>query len=320
MPPETPLFTVVMPAYNAQAYVRQAVDSVIAQTLGDWELIVVDDQSTDATAFIVATMAQSEPRIRLLHGAHSGPSAARNLALAGARGRYVAFLDADDAWLPDKLARHAAHFASCPEVVLSFTRARFMSPQGRPTRTVSTAPTSGLRVEHFLYDNPTTSPSTMAVRRSARAAAVRFDPAMSAAEDLDWIVRLLLATGGRAEGIDAPLALYRTSPGGLSSSLDRMLAGWEQLLENVREIAPELHARHYRAARASNLRYLARRALRLGDDGKAACGYLREAFRSDWRLVLRSPRRTLLTLAAALGRRALLRLTASLGRLAARQG
>jgi len=93
-----PLVSVVMPCYNAAAYLEQAVGSVLGQTLADLELIVVDDGSRDASPEILARLAQEDDRLRLLHQDNRGPYPARNLGLRHARGKYVAFLDADDWW------------------------------------------------------------------------------------------------------------------------------------------------------------------------------------------------------------------------------
>ena len=98
--------SVVMPAYNCARWLYESVESVRAQTYTDWELLLVDDGSTDDTSIIAAELAHGDGRIRLFHTAgRQGPAAARNLALDNATGEYVAFLDADDFWLPEKLER-----------------------------------------------------------------------------------------------------------------------------------------------------------------------------------------------------------------------
>ena len=103
---DPPRVSVLMPCLNAAETVARAVASVQAQTCADWELIVADDGSEDDSAAVVATLAQADPRVILLpfpKGTPRGAARARNRALAAARGRYIAFLDADDLWLPDKL-------------------------------------------------------------------------------------------------------------------------------------------------------------------------------------------------------------------------
>lgn len=98
---KTELVTVMMPAYNAERFVRQAIESVLSQTYPDWELIVVDDGSTDSTAAIV--QAYTDPRIKYIHQKNAGEAAARNTVLKNMKGEYLAFLDADDLYLPNHL-------------------------------------------------------------------------------------------------------------------------------------------------------------------------------------------------------------------------
>ena len=101
-----PLVSIITPFYNAARWIPETMASVRAQTLTDWEQILVDDSSTDDSATIVEAMACQDPRFRLLRAPYNGgPVAARNMALDAARGRFIAFLDADDLWLPQKLAR-----------------------------------------------------------------------------------------------------------------------------------------------------------------------------------------------------------------------
>jgi len=109
MPPRV---SVVLPAFNAAATIAAAVASIRAQTLADWELIVVDDGSTDATAEIVAAIARTEPRVALRRAPHRGVADAANTAMAHARGEFVARMDADDISFPERLARQAAFLMS----------------------------------------------------------------------------------------------------------------------------------------------------------------------------------------------------------------
>src|ERR1700749_83796 len=97
------LVSVIMPAYNSGRYLAESVRSVQAQTFGGWELVVVDDGSTDDTGEVARRLAEADARVRYVRRPNGGQAAARNTGLAEARGRLVAFLDADDLWLPEKL-------------------------------------------------------------------------------------------------------------------------------------------------------------------------------------------------------------------------
>lgn len=123
MPPQVSAIIVVL---NGEAYLAEAIDSIRAQSLRDWELLIVDDGSTDGTVAIARSYCASEPeRIRLLAhpgNANLGIAASRNLGIKAARGRYVAFLDADDVWLPEKLADQVAIMDSDPGLGLVYGR------------------------------------------------------------------------------------------------------------------------------------------------------------------------------------------------------
>jgi glycosyltransferase involved in cell wall biosynthesis len=104
-----PLVSVIMPAFNAERFIQESIESALAQSLGDIEVIVADDASTDRTRAIVDELVRSDARIRLLKAErNTGPAAARNRAIEAACGRYIAFLDSDDLWLPLKLERQIA--------------------------------------------------------------------------------------------------------------------------------------------------------------------------------------------------------------------
>src|SRR5215204_696893 len=102
------LVSVIMPAYNAGRYIAESVRSVQAQTFGGWELVVVDDGSADDTGEVVRRFAAADARVRYVRRPNGGQAAARNTGLAEARAPFVAFLDADDLWLPEKLEAQLA--------------------------------------------------------------------------------------------------------------------------------------------------------------------------------------------------------------------
>lgn len=123
----------IMPAYNAEKYIEAAVQSVLAQTWTDFELIVVDDCSQDATASIVQRLAGEDGRIFLLRNPeNSGVSASRNAGIAKAQGAWIAFLDSDDLWRADKLEKQLALLEGRPDAVLSYTASAFIDEEGRP--------------------------------------------------------------------------------------------------------------------------------------------------------------------------------------------
>ena len=120
-----PAVSVITPAYNAAGFIGEMVDSVRAQTFEDWELVIVDDGSTDATLELLTEWGDRDGRIHVLHQGNRGPSAARNLAMRAARGAFFAFLDSDDTWEAEYLERQLAVFHEYPDAHLVTGVARY---------------------------------------------------------------------------------------------------------------------------------------------------------------------------------------------------
>ena len=110
-----PAVSVILPAYNAEVFITEAVESVRAQTFSDYELIAVNDGSTDRTGEILDDLAKGFPAMRVIHQENKGLAGARNAAIAAMRGEYIALLDADDLWLPEKLQRCMDYLREHPD-------------------------------------------------------------------------------------------------------------------------------------------------------------------------------------------------------------
>jgi len=147
-----PLVSVITPAYNSARYIADAIRSVQAQTLDDWEMVIVDDASSDDTSGIVTGFIAADPRIRLIRLAHnSGAGVARQTALDAAQGRYVAFLDADDIWKSQKLSRQVDHMEAHRQP-FTFSFYEQMDEGGNPIGKVITAP-SPLSYRQLFFCN-----------------------------------------------------------------------------------------------------------------------------------------------------------------------
>lgn len=139
---EANLVSVIMPMHNSAEYVGEAIESIMSQTYGQWELLVVDDSSTDSSVDIVKTYEERDGRIHLLQNDRhiKMPSAPRNYGINHARGQYVAFLDSDDCWLPDKLERQIRLFDS-DKVAIVFSDYEKIDEKGNRNHRVVKAPT-----------------------------------------------------------------------------------------------------------------------------------------------------------------------------------
>ena len=299
-PPAAPAVAVIIPARNAAATLGETLASLQAQQFRHWQAIVVDDGSTDATADIALQHARHDPRIQCLQGPQAGVSAARNFGVRHCAGPVLAFLDADDLWLPGKLRAHLAQLQRRPEVGLSFDRIRFVDAAARPTAVTSTRRVKGLPRHAFLYENPACTASTLVFRRRAFVQAGGFDETLNHAEDLELMLRLRCTTDWQVEGLDQVLTHYRANSGGASADLLAMQQGWERVMARARRYAPDLLRIHLPRARAVHLRYLARRALRLGLPAAAGLALWRQAMASSPLALARDPARTLGTLAGLL--------------------
>ena len=130
-----PLVSVITPCYNGEPYIAQTIESVLAQTFTNWEMLIVNDGSTDKSREIIQTYAERDRRVYLLEhpdGVNTGVSASRNLAIHHARGTYLAFLDADDVWLAHKLERQVAVLERYPDVGLIYSQAQCIDEIGEP--------------------------------------------------------------------------------------------------------------------------------------------------------------------------------------------
>jgi glycosyltransferase involved in cell wall biosynthesis len=186
--------SVVIPLFNKEGQIVRALDSVCAQTVRDFEVVVVDDGSTDGGAALVQR--HGDPRVRLIQQPNGGVSSARNLGVESARGPVVAFLDADDAWYPDHLERLWRMRLEYPQAVGWATNYEVVTPDGRRTLGVSseTAPRVVLTPENYyriaLQGSPVCSSAVM-VDKAALANVGGFPVGVRLGEDLDTWIRLM---------------------------------------------------------------------------------------------------------------------------------
>lgn len=191
------LVSVVIPTYNRKDYVQEAINSVLAQTYTNYEIIVVDDGSTDGTGEVL--QARYGDRIRYVWQINQGESVARNQGIAKTQGEYIAFLDSDDLWLPDKLERQISFLQSSPEVGMVSGQAWVIDENGdrHGEQLLGARPDmpGRLTLQELLLQNQIAGPSTVMVRRSVLQMTGGFDPQIKYGEDWDlWlqVIRLTL--------------------------------------------------------------------------------------------------------------------------------
>jgi glycosyltransferase involved in cell wall biosynthesis len=206
-----PAVTVVTPVRNAAATLAEAGGSVLAQDMPAWEMILVDDGSIDESRARILELAAADDRLRpILWDDNRGSAAARNAAIAAARGRFIAFLDADDRWRPEKLVRQLGYMEATG-AVFTFTAYRRIDAAGRALGRVGVP----ARVTHGALLKGTVIGCLTAVYDAAHFGRVAM-PDLPRRQDYGLWLRLL-AAGGEAHGIDEELADYRVHPGSLSA-------------------------------------------------------------------------------------------------------
>lgn len=302
-----PLISVVMPVYNIEAYVAEAVQSVLSQTFRSFELIIVDDGSTDRSVEICRSF--DDARIQIISQKNRGLAGARNTGIIHSRGKYIAFLDADDRWLPEKLELHFIHLTANPHIGVSYSGSRFIDADGLPMRIAQQPKLQDITAEHIFCRNPVGNGSAPVIRRADldRVAAPHpaeftrlcyFDESLRQSEDIEMWLRLAILGESKFEGIPGLLTEYRVVSGGLSAQVVRQYQSWENVVDRLREMAPDFVNRHANRARAYQLRYLARRMVQLGDPGMAVA-LIKESFQSSRRPFVDEPVKSFLTYFAA---------------------
>jgi glycosyltransferase involved in cell wall biosynthesis len=228
VPVPSPRFSIIIPAYQAASFVSEAVESALAQTVAPYEVIVCDDGSTDDLG---AALAAYSGRITLLRKEHGGAASARNAAARSASSDFVAFLDADNVFLPEHLEAVGELAAARPDLDILTTDA-YLELDGRvygryyrgKARFIVEDQRRGIIHQHFIFGNAT-------MRRDALLAVGGYDETVLA-EDTDLFLRMILG-GSRVGLVDEPLCIYRIRGGTLSSSLPRSLRSGVVVLERA---------------------------------------------------------------------------------------
>jgi glycosyltransferase involved in cell wall biosynthesis len=208
-----PLISVIMAVYNHQAYLRQAAGSVLDQTFRDWELILIDDGSTDRSAEFIDDIARSDPRVVPIHQRNVGLAKSRNRGISLARGTWIAYLDSDDLWFPHALQTYDEYLRSRPEAQFLFGHAhRLRGDQITELRNQHHDRPIGTRE---LFQRVFLVPLAVCHRRDLWAKAGRFDATLRWCDDYDLFLRMSLYC--RLEPVGRALGLRRRHGGNMSA-------------------------------------------------------------------------------------------------------
>ncbi|NOT63961.1 MAG: glycosyltransferase [Acidobacteria bacterium] len=273
-----PKVSVVIPMYNAAPYLAETLQSIFVQTLQDYEILAIDDGSTDETLSLARSY---EPRLQVFTQKNSGPSAARNLGFRHAQGEYIAWLDSDDLWHPELLETQVAFLDQHPNVGLVYAESWIMMQEGTNriiTDKVGYTVNPGLKL--LLYGDciPT---NTIVMRRSCYETIGDLNESLIRAEDHEYLMRI--SYHFELAGIARPLAYYRFRPHSLvgdNRDINRGVRDAVIALQSVESLHPDVWQRTgvNRAQLLARLQIRAAHAWKLRREWAAAIGKACEAF------------------------------------------
>lgn len=267
---QLPRISVLMPVYNTEKYLAEAVGSIAAQTFGDFEFLVVDDGSTDGSAALLQELARDEPRMSLDLRENRGLIQTRNELLRSASGEFVAWMDSDDRSTPDRLAVQLEAFGVCPQLICIGSAAQCMDPSGHPLEVEHSPLSHDEIIAKQREGGGMRFPTTM-MRRDAALAVGGFREPFHIGEDLDLFLRL--GEHGMLANLDQTLYFYRHHVSSTSSQLGtQWLSYRDQILalaDERREVGTDRLQRGETVTIGKDTRFSRRRQLACTYDGWA---------------------------------------------------
>ena len=246
-----PLVSVIMPVYNGERYLAEAIESILAQTFTDFELIIVDDGSRDRSLEIIRDFEKRDERISVIQReTNRGEGDARNSGVAASNGQYIANMDCDVVSLPERLEKQVEYMQANPEIGLLGTRARIVDADLSPRSYFDVPPEHALIVIRLFVGGPLVHPAVM-VRRNCLETADGYDPAFTCAADIALYGRLLWTAQVRFANLPACLLLYRVHGSNLSinGNRKRLELSYEarlRMLERLWNERPEATVHRFR--------------------------------------------------------------------------
>jgi glycosyltransferase involved in cell wall biosynthesis len=214
----SPLISVIIPMYNTRDYIEQTVRSVLAQTYSKLELIIVDDGSKDDGAKLVQALQRDDPRVKYIYQENQGVSAARNNAIANSSGEYLAFLDSDDLWKPDKLEKQMSRIEATGMEACYCGYQQFCGAE--MGRTFPERYFEGCILTEVIQEKVSVWTSTVVIKKSiVTDNSIEFRPGLNWSEDMEFFCKLMYLSSFCC--VRETLALYRQRPNSLSVSPDR---------------------------------------------------------------------------------------------------
>lgn len=242
------LISVIIPVYNSEKTIRATIESVLNQTFLDFELIIINDGSQDSTLDIISSI--QDTRIKVFSYPNGGISVSRNRGISHASGEFIAFLDHDDLWTPDKLELQLKALQENPKAAVAYSWVDFIDESNQVIRSGSRVNVTSAAYAKLLSTNFLYTASNPLIRRNALLAIRGFDESVFGPEDWDLFIRL--AARYDFVGVLQVQVLFRMSAGSASTNVSRMEAATLQVIERGFASAPE-HLQHLKKYSLANL-------------------------------------------------------------------
>lgn len=298
-----PLISIIIPVFNGEKTIKETIESVLNQTVTDFELLVINDGSQDGTVGIVECIQDS--RIKVFSYPNAGQSTSRNRGIELAQGDYISFIDADDLWIPDKLEAQLKALQANSKAGVAYSWTDWIDESSQLLGKGSYNTEQGEVFTQLLLNDFVANGSNVLIRRDALTEVGGFDPSVTAAED--WDLWLRLAARYEFVAVRSPQVLYRISPNSASFNVWKMEASSLQVIEKAYAIAPQSLQHLKRQSLGNRYKYLTFKAIEGYPErkkGLAAIRFLWNAIKNDpsllrakviWKVLFRIAAITLLT-------------------------
>lgn len=298
------LVSIIMSVYDTNRHLLKAIDSVLNQTMPDFELLVIYDQSSYDSMDICRLYQDS--RIRIIQQNRVGMSGAKNTGIMHAKGSYIAFLNATDYWAPEKLEIQLQHLHKNPKIGVSYCPSIFVDDNDKILGIKQSPKLTNIKIEDIFCRNPISNGSTPIIRKSVlkdiryfkHNQEYYFDETLKHSEDFDCWLRIATQSNWGFEGVKLALTYYRVNDNSLTVNVVNQFNSWKRVRNNLQKIAPDYVAQWGKLAEAYQLRYLCRCAIRSRDNAIALKLALM-AITTNCRIIYKEPIRTLNTLICA---------------------
>ena len=266
----SPLVSIILPTYNCAAFLSHSIGTILSQTYNSYEIIVIDDGSTDNTKEVLYPFMQRIKYIRLEQ--NKGLPTARNIGIRSAQGKYIAFIDADDLWLPEKLQTDIEYFETHPEVSMVYSKHINIDEKGDDLggNTKKQLPSGNIFTQLFSEQNFIIT-SSVVVRKEVFETTGLFDEQLFNCQD--WDMWLRIAFHFKVAGINKPLVKYRHNPHSLSKNRNNVLKYQKIIIDKIynkfKDTENGIHEKLYKKRLASHYAKAGRYYLRIGDKNRA---------------------------------------------------